>query len=74
MAYDSELFDRGLFDESGSAISTAGTETTGILGLDVSMSGTSNNNLITTVGNLTKVGFPGVGAKALRNMTWGRIP
>ncbi|GAG12481.1 unnamed protein product [marine sediment metagenome] len=71
---DSELFDRGLFDEPGTGLSVAITATSGVLGLDVSASGESDASLISTAGDLTKVGFPSVGAKSLRNMAWGRIP
>jgi hypothetical protein len=71
---DSELFDRGLFDEPGSGVSAAVAVTLGTLGSLLNISGTSDNSLITTAGNLTKVGFPGVGAKELRQMPWGRIP
>lgn len=93
--WDSELFDRRLFDEPETGVSTAVATSSGFLGLDVSASGESDASLVLSmgilgldistfgesdaslllsVGNLTKVRFPSVGAKSLRNMSWGRIP
>ena len=72
--FDTTLFDRGLFDEPGSAVSVADTTTSGLLGLIQQLSGVSDASLVLTAGNLTKVGFPGVGAKELRQMPWSRLP